>query len=444
MGNDPIPAEYIDSWKTKNSDFQHILWNEEMIRSEGLINERIFNDYDKIPYKGSKMYHGMADVARVEILKRYGGIYIDADIECTNPIGKADFMDSDFFAAYQQDKEHATGEMLVATGVIGAVKDHPILDDYIREIGKAKASVDAWKETGPLLFTKVLKRHKCLLLPAYSFYPESIDGKANSATKNYGFHNWYSHNLNKHKVIIMAAGVGSRWNNYMGVPKTMIPINREPILKRTIRLLRELGVTDITVTVPEEGIYGTLDAKQVVGKTEHEMDRFLNVENAEDALFLYGDVFYTEDAISKIVRNNKSPMFFGRPYDGGPNNINKRGIGTGIMELFAIKFNKELMDIARELREIEIDGGAGWNVYVCLTEKLKGLPEPVNRELILKRKNCPYMVVIDDETDDFDKPEDFDVWYSNYKAMHKEVSHITETPKKRFYFKRHPSYYGKK
>lgn len=416
MGKNPIPKKCIDSWKTKNPDFKHILWDEEMIRNEHLINEDIFNKYADIEYKGSKMYHGMADVARVEILNKYGGVYVDADTECTQPIAKAEFMKSDFFAGYQQDKIHPIGKKLVATGVIGSMPNHPVLKEYINQIKNCKPSIDAWKDTGPLLFTTVLEKFNYTPLPAYTFYPTTIDGEENQKCENYGNHIWYSHNLSKHSVVIMAAGKATRWNNYLDVPKQMIPVDGEPILKRTIRLLKTMGVTDITVTVPEKGYFGNLGVEEIVGSSKHEMGRFLNALK-ENAIYLYGDVFFSEDAIRKIVKNDKSPMFFGRPYDGGRNNMYKRGIGTGLMELFAVKFNSELFQKAKELTKRDIDGGAGWNLYVYFTENLKWMPEPTNRELIIRRnKTCPYFTEICDETEDFDTPKDFDIWIKNYQG----------------------------
>jgi len=49
------------------------------------------------------------------------------------------------------------------------------------------------------------------------------------------------------KVLILCAGDGSRWGNYLGVPKQLVTINGETLLDRTIRLLRENQIADITI-----------------------------------------------------------------------------------------------------------------------------------------------------------------------------------------------------
>jgi inositol phosphorylceramide mannosyltransferase catalytic subunit len=416
VGDKEMPIEWINSWKEKNPTFKHILWDEKMIRKEGLVNEHIFDDYKNLNYRDGKMYHGMADVARVEILKKYGGIYIDADTECIKSLEGADFLNTDFFSVYEGDKPHPKlKKILVATGVIGSIPNHPILDEYIKKISSVSVNIDAWLKTGPALFTDILQNYQVKLLPANTFYPKHITGYHNTGTDNYGYHHWYSHNSVKHRVVIMAAGQAKRWENYLEIPKQLVQIDGEPIIHRTIRLLKERGVKNITVTVPEIGYYGDLGVKEVVGKGTHEMNRFLNVKDGE-ALFLYGDVFYTENLIDRVLDNTKSPRFWGR-------SERFQGIGSGVLEIFAIKFNKELYEKALELRKKRrvIPGGAGWNLYLYYTTGELYKHEIDMRRVILERaKTCPYFASVTDITEDFDQPKDYEMFMKNYKPEPKE------------------------
>ena len=50
----------------------------------------------------------------------------------------------------------------------------------------------------------------------------------------------------KDKLIIIAAGEGSRWNNYKNTPKHLIKINGETLLERQVRLFPEFDVTIVT------------------------------------------------------------------------------------------------------------------------------------------------------------------------------------------------------
>lgn len=49
------------------------------------------------------------------------------------------------------------------------------------------------------------------------------------------------------RAIIIAAGDGTRWGNYLDRPKHFIEIDGETILHRTVRLLNENGITDVHV-----------------------------------------------------------------------------------------------------------------------------------------------------------------------------------------------------
>ncbi len=207
----------------------------------------------------------------------------------------------------------------------------------------------------------------------------------------------------------MGAGLGSRWNNYLGVSKQMVRINDEPILYRTIRLLKDNGIKDIFVSVPSVGYYGDLGVKETVGRSKYEMDRFLNLPNC--STFLYGDVFYTEQTIKSVIETTRRPLFWGRTDRG-------QGIGTGVCEVFAVRFNRELWRIAKRLRKKEIKGGSGWNVYFeFMTGGVPQTASERHRTILETTKDNPFYIPITDETEDFDKPKDYEIFVENYRKL---------------------------
>lgn len=75
--------EYIDTWKHHHPDYKVMVWDEHNLPK--LQNQTLF---DK-----AKTHAERSDIARLEILQRYGGIYIDTDYEChrnIEPIIKED------------------------------------------------------------------------------------------------------------------------------------------------------------------------------------------------------------------------------------------------------------------------------------------------------------------------------------------------------------------
>lgn len=195
------------------------------------------------------------------------------------------------------------------------------------------------------------------------------------------------------KYIIMCAGDGKRWNNYMGIPKHLVEINGETLLGRTTRMLKERNITDYIITGSDERYrqYGTL-----IPQTDNdcEVDRFQEIDD-EEICYLYGDVYYTEDAIDKIINiDTDEILFFGSD-----------------MELFAIKIkNKELFFkhkniIKEKFLKGEIWRCIGWEVY----RSINGTP--LEEHIFEKRFYQIY-----DETDDIDCPKNYENFVKKYKG----------------------------
>jgi hypothetical protein len=128
------------------------------------VNENIF-DYDK-HYNNNKffkivvdnkMWAFISDYVRVHILYKYGGIYLDTDVQVLKNFDK--FLRNDFFISLQHWK--IDGRYCVEPAVMGCSKEHPFLERIIRFYNK-----DFWnyKETSiPEIFSICLKE-------MYGFY----------------------------------------------------------------------------------------------------------------------------------------------------------------------------------------------------------------------------------------------------------------------------------
>lgn len=184
------------------------------------------------------------------------------------------------------------------------------------------------------------------------------------------------------KYIIMAAGDGKRWNNYLGKPKHLIEINGETLLERTTRLLKENGINDYVITGNDERYakYGKL-----IPQSNHdcEIDRFEEVN--EPVCYLYGDVYYTDLAMRIITKTNTDEiMFFG-----------------SFEEIFAIKihdykkFYQHKNQVKQYYLQQRINRCIGWEVYRSL-----GTIDFRTHEF-----NGRYTYILDD-TNDFDYPSD--------------------------------------
>ena len=75
LGPNIRPDIWMNSWKIdyckQYPDWEYKLWTEKEINEFGLKN--------KAQYEFEKFYNGKSDIARYEILNKYGGLFIDAD-----------------------------------------------------------------------------------------------------------------------------------------------------------------------------------------------------------------------------------------------------------------------------------------------------------------------------------------------------------------------------
>lgn len=199
------PQFCMDTWKMK--DWKYKLWTEDEIEELQLQNQELY-DY----FYEKKIWHGCSDVARIEILNKYGGIYIDADTERLAPIDELLKFDRltgrtaineietrDFFAVWSNRDDR------IANGVIASVKNHPILTNYIEEMGRAEKVEPAWSTIGGTLFTKMINLHstrRTQLLKPITFYPFDSRGvPARGRGTTYARHYWKAETLTsgKHK-----------------------------------------------------------------------------------------------------------------------------------------------------------------------------------------------------------------------------------------------------
>ena len=80
IGPKPKPTKFMDTWKEKNPDFEYICWSEEEIEKRQIV----FKCQEKIDE--IEEINGKADILRWEILYKYGGVFLDADSICIEPI----------------------------------------------------------------------------------------------------------------------------------------------------------------------------------------------------------------------------------------------------------------------------------------------------------------------------------------------------------------------
>jgi len=217
------------------------------------------------------------------------------------------------------------------------------------------------------------------------------------------------------RAIIIAAGTATRWANYLDTPKHLISIDGEPILYRTVRLLKENNVTDIHIVGPVDNRYkvdGCSLFVPVKNSKMHDADKFLNSEtlwsSVDRTIILFGDVYFTENAINTIINLKENTWlaygrFFGSTITGS-----KYG------ELFGHSFYPEHIDnhkkaLSRVVNLVDkrlAKKGNGWEHY----RAMQSIPDS---EVRIHRRYDNF-IEINDWTEDFDYPNDYDMWIERW------------------------------
>jgi len=206
------------------------------------------------------------------------------------------------------------------------------------------------------------------------------------------------------RIIILCAGKGERWGNFLGVPKQMVRVGNERLLERTLNMLKKRGISDIHVTVPIKGYFNKwlklsdFRAFEHEGKDNTEMDKIINCEAlmTQNTILLWGDVYFTDEAMDKILNNDKEYCFFGRK---GPSQITNKPY----CEVFGLKVNDYLIEKAKEVLKYDLPRKGSWELYKLINNY------PI--EAILNNyRDIPNhdFIEIDDMTEDIDCKEDYE------------------------------------
>jgi mannosyltransferase OCH1-like enzyme len=150
------------------------MWTEENL-PEGLRSPAV---YERI-----RMPAERSDILRLDLLYRYGGVYIDTDFECRRSIEQM-IGDDDFFAAYAKPDK-------VNNAIIGATAGHPIIDHALREVRPREFFGHDKRGTGPLFFGAVLANYPDVkIFEPGIFYPSSEEEEQNAVAIHHRARSW--------------------------------------------------------------------------------------------------------------------------------------------------------------------------------------------------------------------------------------------------------------
>lgn len=220
-------------------------------------------------------------------------------------------------------------------------------------------------------------------------------------------------------VLILAAGEGQRLAREIHAPnlkfsKPLLLINGETIIERQIRILKTLGLNNITVVLSSNSSYKRL-TKEIEDHLKSKEVKFFYIEHPFDGtekcwtlfnckdlfgetLILLGDVIFTEETLMEILNKSfEDILFIGNLH--GPTEWSKRKeIWAILIKVNGAEILRKVPNpmIVKETREKEWywEKSKFWSLFYHLGEKIKIY--------------CPSNFIIDvDYLDDLKMAEEF-------------------------------------
>ena len=182
LGPAPLPDEfrgYRETWLRHHPGWELRFWTEEnlppdLVRPE--VHERLRQPAER------------ADLLRLEVLLREGGVYLDTDFECLRPIEPL-LEGVECFCAYLKPGR-------VNNAILGATPGHPFLERVLREARPRTEWGYDKDAAGPFLLDRLVKDEPGVtIFPPELFYPRTEEERRQAYAIHHAARGWKSREL---------------------------------------------------------------------------------------------------------------------------------------------------------------------------------------------------------------------------------------------------------
>lgn len=172
-------------------DWEHRLWGEAELAALPMRNRALYDLAETEAPRDALRWR--VDIARLEILAEFGGVYVDCD---TQPLKPLDLL----LAHWMFLPESANAPQFVTNAVMGAAPDHGFINlaiDGLPTNAQAYRGQRLVDTVGGKYLTRLIERHHpedVTVLPWRSFAGQSIKdrdaGRAPDLSEAYAAHQW--------------------------------------------------------------------------------------------------------------------------------------------------------------------------------------------------------------------------------------------------------------
>lgn len=126
LGPKEYPAQskkYLEGWREKHPTWKVFFWSD---REKDLVTPSLLKEYQRF-YDESDNFGERSDLVRLLVLKEFGGVYVDHDMECRMSFANLHRMYPFYTGLLTPGNPVIQRSAIVRNSIIGAAKDHPIL-----------------------------------------------------------------------------------------------------------------------------------------------------------------------------------------------------------------------------------------------------------------------------------------------------------------------------
>jgi len=185
----PEAAYYELLWKQLHPTWEHVIWTPSNLPP--LENDVLFRMSDNTGHR--------SDVLRLELIHRFGGVYVDLDVVPLRPIDP--LLDCDAFLGQIRPMPREACVQRVETAVIGSAPGNPFVAHLIRALpawAAAHAAANASIRTGPQFVQNQIDQWEgplpVTLYPPDYFYPylwHEMYRSLEPFPQSYAIHRWW-------------------------------------------------------------------------------------------------------------------------------------------------------------------------------------------------------------------------------------------------------------
>jgi hypothetical protein len=181
LGTAPIPTEHQrfgETFAQHHPGWEMRLWTDEDLPGLGITAEE---------RERTRAYSELSNLARYEVLHRFGGVYIDTDVECLRPLTPL-LRGVDAFAALEVPGR-------VGNAILGAVPEHPVFARATRLARRTLGTgVNSPNANGPYFLSLLLEQEPGFaIFGAKLFYPylwDEPERRHEAFPDAYAIHHW--------------------------------------------------------------------------------------------------------------------------------------------------------------------------------------------------------------------------------------------------------------